>query len=294
MITRFRYEKSSSEDLLRFLVGSLPEWKRSTIKERLQHGGVLVNGVVVTRHDHALRAGDRVEILPPRMAPKARCDRTGIRVLYDDPHLIVIDKPAGILSVATEVEHEETAMRQTRRILQERGARRSQRLWAVHRLDRETSGALMFAKSRAVQRYFRSHWKAVEKRYLAIVRGVPSPASGTLSARLHQAANRIVRVEHDPAISKAAVTRYRTLKSMERCSLLELSLETGRKHQIRVHLAAAGHAVLGDPVYGTGHGPIRRLALHSHRLSFSHPISGERLAIVSPLPKELKDFTDRC
>jgi 23S rRNA pseudouridine1911/1915/1917 synthase len=252
-----------------------------------------VNGVVVTRHEYALKTGDRVEVLPLRMVPVDYDRRTGIRVLYDDQHLVVIDKPAGLLSVATEMEHEQTAMHQTRKLLQDRGARRSQRLWAVHRLDQETSGALMFAKSQAVQRYFRENWTQVEKIYLAIVEGIPSPPSRTLATRLREGKDMRVYAEKDPATSKAAVTRYRTLGASDRQALLELTLETGRKHQIRVHLAAAGHPVVGDPLYGTGHNPLRRLALHSHRLSFTHPYTRERISIVSPLPKPMEDFVKR-
>jgi 23S rRNA pseudouridine1911/1915/1917 synthase len=279
--------------LLKFLLGALPGWKRATVKDRLKRGAVSVNGVVVTRHDYVLGTGDRVEVLPLRMVPVNYDRHTGIRVLYDDQHLVVIDKPAGLLSVATEMEHEQTAMHQTRRFLRDRGARRSQRLWAVHRLDQETSGALMFAKSRAVQRHFRENWKQVGKIYVAIVEGSPSPPSGKLATRLREGKDLRVYAEEDRATSKAAVTRYRTIGTTDREALLELSLETGKKHQIRVHLAAAGHPVVGDPLYGTGRDPLGRLALHSHRLSFTHPYTHEMISIVSPLPKPMEDFVKR-
>jgi len=277
--------------LLEFLVRSLPGWKRNTVKDRLKRGAVSVNGGKVTRHDHPLQPGDRVEVLPARMAPLNADDETGIRLLYDDPHLVVIDKPPGLLSVASESEHERTAMRQTRVLLAARGARRGGRLWAVHRLDQETSGAMMFARSRQVQRHFRENWKQVEKVYLAIVEGIPSPRSGTLVSRLREGKNMRVFIDRNPARSKAAASYYRTLQSSDRHALLEVALETGRKHQIRVQLAAAGHPVAGDTVYGTGPDPLGRLALHSHRLDFTHPYTRERLTVTSPLPQEMLNFT---
>jgi len=279
--------------LLEFLLEALAGWKRGTVRDRLKRGGVHVNGTPVIRHDHPLAAGDRVEVLPGRLVPAAYDGRTGIRVLYDDPHLIVIDKPPGLLSVATLSEHDRTAMHQTRLMLQARGARRSRRLWAVHRLDQETSGVLMFAKSQAVQRHYREHWRQVEKIYLAIVEGVPLRPSGAFAARLREGKDLKVYADPDPATSKAALSHYRLIRAAGAHALLEVRLRTGRKHQIRVHLADAGHPVVGDPLYGSGRDLLGRLALHAHRLSFTHLISRERLSIVSPLPSELEEFLRR-
>jgi len=283
-------ESRASEPLLAFLVRSLSGWKRGTVKDRLARGAVRVNGEVVRRHDHLLRSGDRVEILPSRMAPTAGGERAGIRLLYGDAHLVVIDKPAGLLSVATPLEHGMTAMHQTRLLLEERGSRPGRRLWAVHRLDQETSGALMLARSQAVQHYFRDHWKQVEKLYLAIVENPPAAKSGRFDARLREGEDRRVYVVRSTRMSKAALTHFRTVKRSGRYGLLEIALLTGRKHQIRVHLASAGHPVLGDALYGSGHDPLGRLALHSHRLAFSHPVTQERIAVVSPLPARMARF----
>lgn len=279
--------------LLQFLLGALPGWKRATVKERLRRGAVRVNGVAVTRHDHALKAGDIVEVLPGRMAPGGEGRRARIRLLYDDRDLVAIDKPAGLLSVATEREHERTAMHLTRLLLQERGARRSQRLWAVHRLDRETSGVLLFAKSRAVQQRLRANWTDVEKTYLAIVRGVPARGSGRITASLRQGRGLRVYAEPGAGGAKPAATRYRVLATLRDYAMLEIAPETGRKHQIRVHLAAAGHAVAGDPLYGAGDDPVGRLALHAHRLCFTHPRTSERISLTSPLPEAMAEFVSR-
>jgi 23S rRNA pseudouridine1911/1915/1917 synthase len=283
-------ESQASECLLVFLLRSLSGWKRGTVKDRLSRGAVRVNGEVVKRHDHRLQRGDRVEILPPRMAPTTGGERAGIRLLYGDAHLVVIDKPAGLLSVAAPLEHEMTAMRQTRLLLEERGSRAGRRLWAVHRLDQETSGALMMARSQAVQQHFRNHWKQVEKLYLAIVENPPAEQSGRIDARLREGEDRRVRVVRSNKTSKAALTLFRTVKRSGRYGLLEIALLTGRKHQIRVHLSAAGHPILGDALYGSGHDPLGRLALHSHRLSFTHPFTQERITVVSPLPAPMARF----
>lgn len=280
----------SSETLLAFLLRSLPGWKRGTVKDRLTRGAVRVNGEIVRHHNHPLQSGDRIEVLPSRMAPTTGGERAGIRLLYGDAHLVVIDKPAGLLSVATPLEHEMTAIHQTRLLLEERGSRSGRRLWAVHRLDQETSGALMMARSQAVQHYFRSHWRQVEKLYQAIVENPPAAHSGRFDARLREGDDRKVRVVRSAKTSKAALTLFRTVERSRRYGLLEIALLTGRKHQIRVHLASAGHPILGDELYGSGHDPLGRLALHSHRLAFTHPVTQERITVVSPLPARMARF----
>ncbi len=276
--------------LMPFLLEVLHDWKRATVKDRLRRGAVRVNGAAVTRHDHTLRPGDVIEILPQRMTPVAVDRHSGIRLLYDDPYLVAIDKPAGLLSVATALEHVLTAKQGTRSLLRSRGMRRTRRLWAVHRLDRETSGVLLFAKSPAVQHHFRTHWKRVRKTYLAIVEGNPDPQSGTVRKPLCEGKDGRVLVSDDSEGSKPAITHFRTLRTSSLYALLEVGLQTGRKHQIRVHLAAIGHPIIGDPLYGSGGNPVGRMALHAHRLVFEHPRTVERLSLISPVPSVMERF----
>ena len=191
--------------------------------------------------------------------------------LSPDEHLIAVDKPAGLLSVSTERQRERTALALMRDALSRPG--RQARLWPVHRLDRETSGVLLFARSREVCEEVRASWSGAKKTYLAVVEGHPKPAQGAIDQPLWEDRALNVRVGTRQE-SKEARTRYRTLESARGRALLEVELDTGRRHQIRVHLAWLGHPLLGDERYGRG-GP--RLGLHALRLELPHPRSERQL-----------------
>jgi 23S rRNA pseudouridine1911/1915/1917 synthase len=264
--------------LLAWLYAALAPMKRGKVKQLLQHGRVLVNGAAVTRFDHPLRPGDRVEIA----AEPARPAAAGLPVVYEDGHLVVIDKPAGLLTVATEGEKDDTAFVRLREQLGDRG-----RPHVVHRLDRETSGLLMFAKSVAVRDRFQADWEAVTKTYLAVTDGVPRQPIGVIENHLAEGRDLRVRVVPDSARGKRAVSRYRVLAARDRFTLVEVTIETGRKHQIRVHLAGLGCPVVGDAVYGSGADPCGRLGLHAWRLALAHPATGARLDLEASYPPRL-------
>jgi len=271
-----RLEVTDPARLFEFLATRLAGWRRNTLRERLRAGCVRVNGQTVTRTDHALLPGDQVQVAA-RGEARAAPPR-GITALYQDEHLIAIDKPAGLLSVSTERQRERTALALLRDSLSRPG--RPARLWPVHRLDRETSGVLLFARSRDVCEAVRAAWDEVTKTYLAIVEGHPRPPTGAVEQPLWEDRALFVRVGKKSG-AKHARTRYRTLASPPGRSLLELELDTGRRHQIRVHLAWLGHPVMGDARYGNG-GP--RLWLHALRLALPHPQDGRRLLIEAPAP----------
>lgn len=273
--------------LLPFLEARLTTWKRSTLKERLKLGFVLVNGEEITRHDHPLAPGDVVSVLDRARGLRPLVARYGLRIVHEDDALVVVDKPAGLLSVATEGEAERTVLRQVREAL-ERGRRGRGRVWAVHRIDRGTSGLLLVARNPDVQRALRDNWRDVEKIYLAVVEGAPDPLEGTLRKRLKEGRDLKVYVDERAPDARDAVTHYRTLEVVGARALLEVRLETGRKHQIRVHLSSIGHPIVGDVRYGAAPISLDRPALHAHRLAFTHPVTGARISLESPLPPELK------
>jgi 23S rRNA pseudouridine1911/1915/1917 synthase len=276
--------------LLSWLLVVMRPMSRTGVKDLLGSGRVAVNGVPTTRFDHPIRPGDRVTV-EPRSAPANRAaEASAFAILYEDDHLIAIDKPAGLLSVATESEKEGTAFAKLRAILEERGAGRP---FVVHRLDRETSGLLLFARSADVRDRLQKGWDAVTKTYLAVVEGTPSPPEAVVKGHLIEGRDLRVRAcSAGRPGAKRAVTHYRVERTQGRYSLVEVRLETGRKHQIRVHLAGLGCPVAGDSNYGAVTDPAGRLALHAWRLAFDHPVTGKRVQLESPLPDVLGRLID--
>jgi 23S rRNA pseudouridine1911/1915/1917 synthase len=210
----------------------------------------------------------------------------GIRIVHEDAALVVIDKPAGLLSVAAGEEKLDTAFARLNAAMT---ARRAGRPFVVHRLDRETSGLLLFARSAAVRDRLQGNWSQVIKTYLAVVDGDPRPAEGTIRNFLTEQKNLRVRASADrqPG-SKEAVTHYRVVAARGGRALVEVKLETGRKHQIRVHLAGLGCPVVGDPAYGPANSAGGRLCLHAWRLSVAHPTTRRPIELESPPPPALR------
>jgi 23S rRNA pseudouridine1911/1915/1917 synthase len=273
--------------LLPWLLAALAPMPRTRVKQLLRFGQVTVNGVPTTRFDHPLRAGDRVAITAHRPDPVAESLRqAGVRVVYQDADLIALDKPAGLLSVATDGEKLDTAFARLRAVL---AAGRDGRPFVVHRLDRDTSGLLLFARSAAVRDTLQANWDRVRKTYLAVVEGEPSPPEGVVRNFLTEGKDLRVRASAGPrAEAKEAVTRYRVVGRRNGLSLVEVDLETGRKHQIRVHLAGLGCPVIGDRAYGAATDAAGRLGLHAWRLAFDHPTTGRRVELESALPEVLR------
>lgn len=280
-MTGERFVADAVANLLEFLAAQLPSWSRNTLRQRARLGCVLQNGEPVARLDVEVQPGDVVEVVAKADGEVAQRGVPGLPVLYRDDDLFAIDKPAGLLSVASDDERERTALAQVRAQLQARD--RQAELLPVHRLDRETSGVLLFARSRDVRDAVQANWPDVEKVYVAIVDGRVEPAAGTIDEPLWEDRNLRVHAGRH-AEARAAVTHYRTLRSNGRRSELEVRLATGRKHQIRVHLALLGCPIVGDDRYGE-RGP--RLCLHSARLTLPHPRDGRLVAIEAPVPAAL-------
>jgi 23S rRNA pseudouridine1911/1915/1917 synthase len=271
-----RLEAPRAGPLLELLAEHLAGWHKRTLRQRLKLGCVSVNGAQVTRADHALEPGDLVLLLDEADAPPPARASGGIALLHVDEALVAIDKPAGLLSVKSERERERTALDLVGAALGRPG--RPERVWPVHRLDRETSGLLLFARTREDCEAVRAEWELARKTYLAIVEGAPREDSGTVDAPLWEDRALAVHVGRGPG-SRAARTRWRVLERGRARSLLEVELETGRRHQIRAHLAFVGHPVVGDPRYGAR---APRMGLHALRLVVPHPAHGRELALEAP------------
>ena len=266
-----------ADTLLPFLLSHQKGKSRDSIKALLTRGQGLVDGQAVTRHDHPLVPGQTVSL-----RPRLQGGDLPFPLLYEDADLLAIDKPAGLLSTANEREQERTAFRAVSDWLRDRGEGRA---FLVHRLDRDTSGVLLFAKSEAVQQRFQNEWNTLIRRrgYRAVVEGAPPEPAGTIRTQLRE--NRIHKVYSVRSGGKTAVTHYQVERLGADYALLAVAIDTGRKNQIRVHFSELGCPVAGDKVYGAATDPLGRLCLHAHELSFAHPVTGAELLLRSETPR---------
>jgi 23S rRNA pseudouridine1911/1915/1917 synthase len=281
-----QFRVTSGCELLPYLMTLPLGLSRKQAKDLLRFEAVVVDRKVSIRHDTQLEPGDIVTIRSGKQARDSSLERHGIRVLHMDDAIVVIDKPAGLLSMGSAREKEKTAHRILNDHLKATVKSTRQQVFIVHRLDRETSGLMIFARSEAIQSTLQRNWKNVTKKYFAVVEGAPSRAEGTLTDYLVESKSMLVhRVASGGDL---AITHYRVIAKHGHQSLLELTLETGRKHQIRVQLAERGHPIVGDKKYGAKADPGRRLALHSCELKFPHPVSGAPMEFHSALPGNLQ------
>ncbi|MEQ1851019.1 MAG: RluA family pseudouridine synthase [Chthoniobacteraceae bacterium] len=274
-------------ELLACLFATWPDVKKKQIRTWLKFQAVTVNGRPVSQFNHPLKRGDVVAIRSDRFAAPRALVGKGMKVYFEDAHLIVIDKPSGLLSIASEAEPEKTAYFQLTEYLRQGNPRAKERVWIVHRLDRETSGLMVFAKTPRAKEILQAAWDKAEKRYEAVVEGRLPAEKGTFESDLNETNPFKVFSAPPGEQTRHAVTHYRVLARSTWRSLVELTLETGRRHQIRVHLKDAGCPIVGDEKYGAKSDPAKRLGLHACSLKFRHPETGEELRFESPLPKEL-------
>ncbi|RIV18426.1 RluA family pseudouridine synthase [Fibrisoma montanum] len=271
-------------ELMPFLIAQLPHKNRNNIKTLLRDGQIVVDGRVVTQHNHSLQVGQQVEVR--REKRSATNVYKGLTIVFEDEHLIVIDKQEGLLSIATHTQKTNTAYHILSSHIKKQNP--ANKLFIVHRLDRDTSGLMVFAKNEPVKRLLQESWQtAVEQRtYLAVTEGVLRQPAGTVQSYLQESKALVVYSSQNPGDGQLAITHYQTLKQTSRYALLKVDLETGRKNQIRVHMQDLGHPVVGDIKYGARSNPIGRLGLHAWVLSFTHPITGEALRFQTTVPRK--------
>jgi len=278
------FEVMEDAELFTFLLSHFPNKNRDNIKTLLRDKQILVDGAVVTQYNHPLHAGQQVEVSPHKISGER--DFHGISIIYEDRDIIVIDKHAGMLSMSDGKERHQTAYGMLSRHVKTEDA--GNKIFIVHRLDRETSGVMMFAKSEKVQRLLQESWRdtVTERTYLAITEGIVEKDEGVIRSYLKESKALIVYSSQDPLHGELAVTRYQVLKRKGDFTMLKINLETGQKNQIRVHMKDIGHPILGDKKYGSTIDPIGRVALHAWVLAFIHPVTGEKLRFETPMPRK--------
>ena len=264
-------------------------YSRTKIKQLLKYRAVSVGDLPVTKLDQVLTTGDVITITAEGEGPTRFTPCPGIDIIYEDEDILVIDKPPRLLSIASETEKTKTAYHMLTTCISERTADGKGRVFIVHRLDQGTSGLLVFAKNEEAKHIMQGSWQDARKKYRAIVEGVPQKSSDTISSYLCESKiHRVYSVKEDNGEGKFAQTMYQVVQTQGDYSLLEVTLLTGRKNQIRVHLADIGHPVAGDKKYGAKTDPIKRLALQSYFLAFNHPTSGEPLAFTLDMPGKFR------
>ncbi|MDE7473096.1 MAG: RluA family pseudouridine synthase [Muribaculaceae bacterium] len=276
------YNVTEPGTLLEFLIASMPERKRTNVKELLKHNSIKVGNLVTTQFDYPLKPDDVVAVNLTREWPRFYNRR--VQLVYEDDDIIVINKGYGLLSMGNDKVKEGTAYSILKEYVKWQDPRN--KIFIVHRLDRDTSGLMMYARNVQAKEAMQHNWNnmVLDRTYLAVVEGKVDDDEGEIRSYLAENSRYEVYSTDNPDEGQLAVTRYKVLKRANGYSLLEVSLDTGRKNQIRVHMKDLGHPIAGDRKYGAKTSPIHRLALHARTLRFVHPITRELMSFSTPIP----------
>lgn len=267
--------------LIDFLRLNIKNKSKNNLKSNLKRGNVLVDGKVITKHDYFLKKGQTVIVKWLQINDK----KENIDIIYEDESIIVINKPAGLLSISTATERTKTAYYLVSEYLKNKNP--NNKVFIVHRLDRETSGVILFSKNEKMKNILQNNWdKLVIKRgYIALVEGKVTK-DGEVKSWLAENKKMIVYSTKNKNEGKYAITNYKVIKSNKEYSLLEVDIKTGRKNQIRVHMKDIGHSVAGDAKYGSNKNPLKRLGLHANILKIKNPLTSKIMEFEASIPNE--------
>lgn len=285
------YNVTQPAELMEFLMQKMAGISRNKVKSMLTNRIILVDNKITTQYNFPLQPGMKVQVSKAKHSHEFK--NPMMKLVYEDAYILVVEKKEGLLSVSTDHQKERTAQH----ILNEyvKRSHPGNRVFVVHRLDRETSGLMMYAKDEMTQHTLRDNWHDIvtDRRYVAIVSGEMERDYGTIESWLTDKKLYVSSSPTDDGTGKFSVTHYKTIRRANGYSLMELNLETGRKNQIRVHMADLGHPVVGDERYGSEYNPLGRLALHAFKLCFYHPITGELMEFETPYPPSFKNLMQR-
>ena len=273
-----KYIVKENEILIEFLKKTFSNLSKNSVKSLLHNEKVFVNGNMTTKYNYELNIGDVVEIRE-KVAKN-------IDIIYEDKDIIVINKPSGLLTVATEKEKNKTAYHLVMEYLKKKN--KNNRIFVIHRLDKDTSGIIMFAKNERAKHLYQDNWNDIVKKrcYYAVIDGKMENKEGTIKSYLKENGNMVYSVKDRSG--KLAVTEYKVLKERKNISLLDINLKTGRKNQIRVHMKENKTPILGDLKYGEKSKLINRLALHAYKLELINPVTKKLLIFEASMPNEIK------
>jgi 23S rRNA pseudouridine1911/1915/1917 synthase len=264
-------------------------YSRTKVKQLLKYRAVQVDGTMVSHLQHPLKAGETLTIASEKEAAARPVDCPGIPIVFEDADILVIDKPAGLLTIASASEKSNTAFFKVSACLKAR-PQGQDRVFVVHRLDQGASGLLLFAKNETAQHGLQKTWPEAVKKFLAVIEGQMQQASGTVTGYLSESKiHRMYTTTHANE-GKYAESHYQILRACGQYSLVEVQLITARKNQLRVHLADLGHPVAGDKKYGAKTDPIKRLAMHASFLAFRHPTTGEPMEFSLAMPRKFANL----
>lgn len=268
--------------LMQCLEAKLTDHKRTSIKALMKYNQVALNSMPTSQFDQPVHAGDTLSVNFTR--PFVVFSHPRIKLVYEDNDIIVINKGSGILSVSTDNVKDGTAYNILRDYLKKKDPRLM--LFVVHRLDRDTSGLMMFAKNVEAKEAMQHNWNnmVLGRRYVAVVEGKVEQEEGVVKSYLAETSQFEVYSTQNPDEGQLAITRFKRLQCNNGYSLMELSLDTGRKNQIRVHMKDLGHPIVGDRKYGAKASPIHRLGLHARTLHFAHPVTKKEMLFETPVP----------
>ena len=279
------YPVNKNCELLQFLLETLKGQSRNSVKSLLTNHRVSVDGAPISQYNFQLTKGDVVII---SKTPIHKKTRSNLPIIFENEEFVVINKPSGLLSIASDKEKGSTAYRMLMDYVQQKD--KHNRIYVVHRLDEDTSGVLMVAKNEKIRDLLQEKWnEIVSKRgYFAIVEGHLKDKQGTIKSYLKKNSQNMMYSSKKPGDGQLAITHYKVIGEIENYSLLDVNIDSGRKNQIRVHLGDLGHHVIGDDKYGNPSNPIKRLGLHAYELVLTHPVSGKVMRFNAPIPKEFE------
>lgn len=281
-----RFTVAEQTTLLEFLKLKLAGQSLTSIKNLLKHNCVRIDNAPVSQFDHPLPAGALVEILSPQQARFALTDAR-LTLLFEDEHILVVHKASGLHSADTTGHGVDNAASILEAYLRKRDPNR--RIYIVHRLDRDTSGVMLFAKTREAQDRLVKNWNqsVLKREYIALAEGAFEKQDGTIDSYLYEDDRKVMHSTDDPHKGLRAITHFHVLKTTPALTLLRLELDTGRTNQIRVHLQSIHHPIAGDAKYGASSDPIGRLALHAQNITFTHPITHKVMSFQIDAPFSL-------